>query len=222
MSVPQMNLLSMLGQSGNFNNVRYSDNLQVPPSLAQHGDMLVSELHGKRYHKGSRGNLFWGTSGTAGASLLAPGGTTAGFVLFNPPTSGKLIEVEKFRISGASVETDVISGIVLEGGVQTPSGTLTGASISAMPLGGGALGVAGNVKAGNQGQVYKAATITAATFLGGLGLTIQATTSPVPVGEVDFDGTLILSPGMMINFCSSITQGANLLVTDVFWSEFLP
>lgn len=222
MSVPQMNLLSLLGQSGNFNATRYPDNSQQPPSVAQHGDLLVGSLHSKRYHKASRGNLFWGTSGVAGASLLAPGGTTGSFVLFNPPTSGKLIEVEQFRISGASTETDVVAGLALEGSVQTPSGTLTGAAIASMPLGGGALGNVGNTKGLNQGQLYKACTIAAMTFLGSIGLTIQVTSSPMPVGLIDFDGSLVLYPGMAINFVSTITQGATFAVCDVLWSEFLP
>ena len=62
------------------------DTSLVTATSGRHGETLVSEIHGARYVKASRGNLFWGTSGVAGASLLAPGGTTAGFVLYNPDT----------------------------------------------------------------------------------------------------------------------------------------
>ena len=52
------------------------DTSLVTATSGRHGETLVSEIHGARYVKASRGNLFWGTSGVAGASLLAPGGTT--------------------------------------------------------------------------------------------------------------------------------------------------
>ena len=205
----------------NCNLNQNSDTAPVILAAGRHGEQMVSELHGKRYHKASRGNLFWGTSGTAGASLIAPGQTTGSFILLNPATSTKYIEVEQLRVSGASTETVVVSGLLLEGSVQTPTGTLTGATVSALPLGIGNLG-ATTATATPQGKVYKGATITAMTFIGGLGVTLQATTSPVPLGTVDFDGTLVLAPGMCINVCSAITQGATIMVCDWIWSEFLP
>jgi hypothetical protein len=190
------------------------DTSLVTATSGRHGETLVSEIHGARYVKASRGNLFWGTSGVAGASLLAPGGTTAGFVLYNPVGSGVIVEVEQFKIVGASTETDVIAGLALEGSVQTPSGTLTGATIANMPLGG--------PTKSPMAKVYKACTIAAMTFLGGIGLTVTATTSPMPVGLIDFDGTLLLWPGYSINFCSTITQSSDIAVCDVIWSEWLP
>ena len=199
----------------NVNLNQTSDGTPTMLAAGRHEDQYVSRVHGARYAKASRGNLFWGSSGVAGASLIAPGQTTGSFILFNPVGSGILMEVEKFRVSGASTETDVIAGLALEAGVQTPTGTLTGATIVSALLGGSL--TAGNAK----GKVFKAATIAAMTFIGGLGLTIQATAEPMPNGEIDFDGTLVLSPGTAINFVSTITQGANILVCDVLWSEWL-
>lgn len=229
MSVPQLNLLSLLAQAGNFNTVRNPDGSQGPLSVAQHGDLLFSELHGRRFHKASRGNLFWGTSGAGGASLLAPGGSGANsgsFILYNPAGSGKYLDVEQFRIAGASTETSVIAGLALEASIQLPTAIPAVGTISQMPLGAGAIAAptasapsAGRIAVGKAGT---APTITAMTFLGGLGLTIQATTSPLAVGLIDFDGSLVLAPGMAINFVSTITQSTNFAICDVLWSEFLP
>lgn len=209
----------------NPNLAQNADTTALILTAGRHGEQLVSEIHGKRYVKSSRGNLYWGTSGTAGASLIAPGQTTGSFILFNPVGSGVLVEVEQFRVVGASTETVVVAGLALEGSVQTPTGTLTGATVSSLPLGGligaGNLGVV-TASAAAKARVYKAATIAAATFIGGLGMTFQATTSPVPLGLIDFDGTLVLAPGMMINVVSTITQGATIAVCDWIWSEWLP
>lgn len=212
--------LTLVGQTVNPALVENTDGTQTPPAFGRHNDLMVTEVHGRNYIPATRGNFYWGTSGVAGAKLLAPGGTTAGFVLYNPATSNKLIEVVQFRVAGASTETDVIAGLALEGSVQAPSGTLTGSTISSFPLGLGGLGVGGSVGIGSA-RVYSAATIVAATFLGSLGLTLTATTSPMPVGFVDFNGSLVLYPGMMINACSTITQSTDLLVCDWLWSEWL-
>src|ERR1700722_1867735 len=99
------------------------DTAQVNLGTGRHSDLMVSKIHGKRYIKSARSNLFWGTSGVAGSKFIAPGQTTGSFMLFNPVNSGILVEVEQFRIAGASTETDVIAGLALEGSVQTPTGT---------------------------------------------------------------------------------------------------
>lgn len=209
----------------NLNLNQNTDTTAVNLAALRHGEQAVSEIHGKRYAKGSRGNLFWGTSGTAGSKFIAPGQTTGSFMLYNPVASGVLVEVEQFRIAGASTETDVVAGLALEGSVQVPSGTLTGCTVSSMPLGGltgpGNVGVV-TASSAAKARVYGVATIVAMTYLGNLGMTIQATTSPVANGIVDFDGTLILAPGFCINVVSTITQSSDIIVADWIWSEWLP
>lgn len=214
MAYPSGTPVAMLaGQVRNPVSEQNGDGNVSPMLLGRHGEQLISHLHGRRYSKAARSNLFWGSSGVAGASLLAPGGTTGSFVLFNPPTSGVLLEVEKLLLSGASTETCVISGIAMEGTVQTPTGTLTGTTTTGMPL--------GNSRATALGKVYKACTISAMTFIGGVGRTIIATSSPGNPMEVDFDGTLVLAPGFALNFVSAITQSANIVLADILWSEWL-
>ncbi len=205
-------VLNLVGEVRNPTNSKYSDGLSVSFLLDPNGGHLVSPLHAGRFLKSSRGNLYWGSSGVAGASLLAPGGTTAGFVLYNPAGSGVILEVERFMVAGASTETCVISGLALEGSVQVPSGTLTGAAITGMPL--------GAARGSAQAKVYKAATIVAMTFIGGLGMTVGATTSPATALSWDFDGAITVAPGMAINFCSAITQSSDIMICDVLWSEW--
>lgn len=214
--LPGMNPVAVVQ---NPNNNQVPDTSVAPMAVGRQGDLVVSEFHGRLYNKGIRGNVFWGTSGVAGAAPLAPGGTTAGFVLLNPATSQKYLEVEQLRIAGGSTETVVVAGFALEGSVQTPTGTLTGATTSSLPLGTGGLIGATQATSTANGKVYLAATIVAMTFLGNLGLTIQATTSPPTPAIVDFNGSLILAPGMCINLVTTITNTGKVIVCDWIWSE---
>lgn len=205
-------VLNLTGTVTNPTNTAYSDGLSTSFTMDRHGSALVTQLHGMRYTKSARGNLFLGTSGVAGAKLLAPGGTTAGFILYNPASSGVLLEVEQFKISGASTEALVVAGLGIEGSSQIPSGTLTGATITGLPLGG--------ARGASQAKVYLAATVVAMVFIGGIGLSVGVVTGPAVNGIVDFDGTLVLAPGFALNFVSTITQGSDIAVCDVVWSEW--
>lgn len=201
------------GQVVNTAAQQNGDNTYPLLAVGRNGDLIVSELHGKRYAKAVRGNLFWATvGGTSGTALDPPGGTAGQAVLYNPAGSGVYMEVEKIRLTGASTETVVVSGIGVEGSVQKPS-SVTAAAISAFPLGSSA------ATGGNRCTVYSAATIVAMTYIGGLGLTFTATTSPPGVCEVDLDGTMVLSPGMALNIVSTIDQATAIVGLDVIWSE---
>jgi hypothetical protein len=195
------------------------DTTQVNFPAGRQGDVLMSQVHGESYAAGVRGNVFMGTSGTAGSKFLAPGGTTGSFMLYNPVSSGVIVEVEEFHVAGASTEADIIAGLALEGSVQLPSGTLTGCTVSQMPLGLGNVGTL-TASASAKARVYGVATIVAMTYLGNLGVTIQAITSPVASGRVEFKGRLLLYPGFCINVVSSITQSTDIMLADWVWSEW--
>lgn len=188
-------------------------------AAGRHGEQLVSEIHGKRYVSASRNNLWWGSTGNTGVSIIAPGGTTGGAVLYNSDNT-KYLEVHFIRVTTASVATAVIAGFGLEASKQTPTGTLTGTVHTQMPLG-ATIGVAA-ASSLSVGKMYGACTITAMTYLGGLGMSVIATTSAGSIAQVDLDGSLIVGPGVSINLVSSITQSTNKLIVDYVWSEWLP
>ena len=198
--------------------IQNTDSTAIVLGSGRHGEQLVSEVHGKRYVSAARGNLWHGSSGTGGVSLLAAGGTTGGFVLYNSDTQ-KLIEVHKVRLSAATTITDVIAGLGIEGSKQVPTGTLTGTLTTPSPL--ATIGVAAGSST-SVGKVYGACTISAMTFLGSLGLNVTATTFGPQIAEIDFDGSLVLGPGYAINLVSSITQSTGIMWATFIWSEWLP
>jgi hypothetical protein len=206
---------TLLGTAGNPATLQQADGGTLPITTDHNGGLLVREIGGKRFSGASRGNLFWANFGGAvGVSVIAAGQTTGVALLYNPVGSGILVELVKLRVSGATVETSVISGLALEGSVQTPTAVTAAASINAMPL--------GLTRGAPLAKAYQAATIVAMPFIGGLGLTVQATTSPPTPAEVDFDGTLVLAPGFTVNLVSAITQGTGKLIVDMLWQEWLP
>jgi len=134
-------------------------------------------------------------------------------MLYNPVGSGIIVELEQIRVTGATVETDVIAGLALEGNVQTPTGTTPATTVTPFPLG---VSPAPSPTA----KAFVAATITAMPFICGLGLTIQATTQPPNGAVFETDGQIVLAPGFTLNLISTITQGTNKLVVDFVWSEW--
>lgn len=205
------------GQVINPGSAQYVDGSQPLLNVGRQGDLLVTEFHGKRYYKAARGKLFWATFGAAGAgvSVLAPGQTAmTGAMIYNPVGSGVYVELEQIRVTCPTVATDVVAGLMFEGSVQVPSAVTNADQINALPLGG--------TSAAPLAKTYKAATIVAMTLVGGLGINIQATTSPPVNAVLDFDGSLVIAPGFALNLISSITQSTNKLQIDYIWSEHLP
>lgn len=201
-----------MGVAQTVGNVRLQDTQQAPFAMGRHGEQLAGEIHGKRFVSRIMGNGFSANfNGNTGVSIIAPGQTTAGAVLYNPAGSGVNVELERIVITTASAATVVVAGLGLEGSVQVPS-SVTAATTNTFPLGAGV----GTAKA----LAYKTATIVAMTYIMGLGLSFAATTSVNPVSVWDSDGGFTMAPGFAINLVSSITQATAKLIVDFFWSEW--
>ena len=80
----------------NFGSASLADGYQAFQLGGKQGEGLVSEVHGKWYTGGYRGNVYVGS--TPGAGITVPGllATAAKFVLYNPLTSGKNLELINF------------------------------------------------------------------------------------------------------------------------------
>ncbi len=215
MAILPNSVLQSVMVTGNPSASANPDNQVANVMGGRHGDMLISRIHGEGFIGRARGIGFVGSSGAAGiAALAAPAGTggAGSFVLFNPPGSGVLLELERIHLTApTSTQTQIVAGFGLEGSLQTPSGTLTQATVSTFPLGAG-----GTAKA----KVYAAATISAMTWICGLGITTIATTSVGQIGQVDFGGKMVLAPGFSVNVCSTLVQTAEHIIVDYFWSEW--
>lgn len=190
------------------------DGGQTTPLAGRHSEFLMSRIHTESYISRSRGNGFVASFGGAGGVALDTTGQTTGLaVLFNPSGSGVYVDLERIQFTTASTATQVIAGYALEGSLQTPSGTLTSATVNSFPLGG--------AKGSPQAKAYTTPTITAMSFICGLGLSATATTSTSSPAVCDFGGKMILAPGFAVNVISTIDQATAIVAIDMFWSEWL-
>jgi hypothetical protein len=58
------------------------------------GELLDAKLHGDFYTQAYRGNLFFGTTATAGTTIpIQASGLASTFTLYNPASSGKILEL---------------------------------------------------------------------------------------------------------------------------------
>jgi hypothetical protein len=182
--------------------------------LGKHGELLTGRVHGEHFVSRINGAGFIGSTGAAGHSAIAaPAQTTGSFVLYNPIGSGIYVELESIAVTNpTSTQTQIIAGLSLEGSVQTPSGTLTLATVTSGLLGSGKLPVA---------QCYGSGpTIVAMAYICGLGLNITSTAGMSSPAIREFNGQMVLLPGFSINVCSTLVQTSEHLGLDLFWSEW--
>lgn len=183
---------------------------QYPITLDPTGGVQVSPIHGERWVAAKNANLFRGGSGTAGASVLAAGGTTSGLCFGNVSSSGVLMDVHRIRVVPLTA-TAVVGVIGLEYGVAPVSTTyVTG--IVGSPIGGAAVPVC---------HLWSGVTIIAMAWLQALPYFIPATTNINQPGiEYVFNGGMLIAPGDAVNVVATASQSTNKYIVEVDWSEW--
>lgn len=182
-----------------------------PLTLDDTGALQVSLVHGERWVASKKANLYRGSSGVAGASVLAPGGTTSGLCFGNASASGVVMDVHRIRVVPLTA-TAVVSVLGLEYGVAPVSTTyVTG--VVGSPIGGTAVPLC---------HLWSGVTIIAMAWLQALPYFVPATTNINQPGiEYVFNGGMLIAPGNAVNVVSSATtQGGNKYFVEVDWSEW--
>jgi len=181
--------------------------------MSRHGSAYADAIHGGFWHSTLRGRVFSATAhGLTGVAPLAPAGTTAGFMFYNP--AGSNVNMEILEITALPVTaTDVVAVLGIEvGGVPSAVGT--------------AVTPVSNLQ-GNSAQtaLCKAAygsTIAAMTLLYFMPVFVQTTAGVLQgsLGTYRPNGNLILGPNSGANIVSTITQSTNLWNQCVIWAEW--
>lgn len=186
-------------------------------------EAIVSELHGKYYYQTRAGNVFIGSTAAAGVVPPIYSNTAQTFALWNPTGSGKNLSLISLRLGIVTVGV-VTSDFCM--GYQTGAGSAigaVGAPISAFTavapvsalIGGGNTSVAKFAPA--------AVTTVAPSFLRTCGISSCMATSPTAanafwqLGE-DYDGSLIVPPGVVIFVANNIAGVATWNIT-LTWEE---
>lgn len=185
-----------------------------PMSMGRNGDVHATPVHGSFYAATARGRVFSASAAAkTGTTLLAPGGTTSGFMFYNPVGSGINMEILEIAVMPTTA-TDVVGSIGLEFGA--PPSVVGNADVVNSDLIGGSSQTA-------LGKASHGSTIVAMTFLRFLPIFVQTTAGVLQGSLVVWEpnGSLILAPGGAVNIVAAITsQGANVWSQGVTWAEW--
>ena len=180
--------------------------------MSRHGSIFADEVHGQYFAATVRGNVFTASAAAGtGRTILAAGGTTSGFMFYNPVGSGVNMEIIELDLSPTTA-TDVVGSLGLEYGA--PPTTVSNAdTVLSNFINGRALTA--------QCKASHGSTIVAMTFFKYLPVFIQ-TTAGVATGtwQFLFNGSLVLAPGGAINIISLTSQSTNVWAQAVTWAEW--
>jgi hypothetical protein len=200
-------------------NISFSDGDDAKVRLGKSGEIMVSQTHAQYYGMTYWGMMFHGYSNTP-ATIPVKTTTSPTFVLWNPTSSGVNAVLVKYCMGYAAnknVDGNVLLGVVINIG----SCIATGSPITAFTAG---PVLNGKLGSGNSSHVRfgVAATITAATMWLPLSLSpmqLDAGSGSPAVLFHDFNGTVIVPPGVLIFTCASAASVATY--NERFaWYEF--
>lgn len=199
----------------------------APPVLGDERQLLIDSLHGKHYQDALRGRVFSHSPTPLGLAIPIYTATAlAGAMpIWNPQGSGVNVELISVNISRASGTAD-FGSIGLMARKVAQSSIATGATITAFaettPVNGLLFsGVASQVKSSNAGTVTTSAGV-AGDFIRTLAtINLEADTGTAhatTVAEVDFDGTVIVPPGVIVYLAATKASTA-LYSSTIVWKE---
>lgn len=179
-----------------------------PNRAGQLADLIVSQLHGRKYEGAYRGNRFSVANQAAVTTTAALATTFTGLVVGNPSTSPVNLVIEHFASSQFAVGAAGAIGVM--GGASTTAitGTLT---VQNRKMGGGAgYGVA------SAGQtIGTPVLLDVFGSIGSLATTGYGTQQGI---YVDLDGSLIVPPGYFVaSYTTVVTTSA--LIFKFGWEE---
>lgn len=203
----------LVGVTENSALTQNNDGSSALVGLGRNGDLLSSAVHGQFFNAVQRGNVFSAAGNDfTGRTILAAGGTTSGFMIYNPTGSGVNMEILELLLAPLTA-TDVVGVIGLEYGAP-PTTVTNAATVRSQFVGGRALTA--------QGKASYGSTIVAMTFYKWLPIFIQTTGGVLQGSSVLYQpkGSVVLAPGGAINVVSSTTQSTNLWAQSAVWAEW--
>jgi hypothetical protein len=204
------------------------------PRIAHEGQQAVDLLHGRHFVDCLRGRVFSQSATPLGLAIPIYTATAiAGAMpLWNPPGSGVVVELLRVDICYGS-GTAAFSSLGLMAGQLSSIGTASGCSAFAatVPVNGYLLGGNGSrCISSNAGAVTVTAGTATAPVAGipGAGwvrsvadINLEAQTGTAHgsgLHTYDFDGTVIVPPGVLVYFAATLASVA-LYATCVQWKE---
>jgi hypothetical protein len=182
-------------------------------SQGKRGEQWVAELLGKYGTLNENGCVFIGSTAVAGTTIPVNAATLVStFTLFNPAASGKNLHLISYDLGIDGTTAVVIGSVFLFHQINGAAlATLTSLTPVNGKIGGGLASVA---------NLYSAATYTGTPVLLKPILSFGATSAlgGPDVAHVDFDGTIIVPPGVSITVAGNVAQTQPMAQSFV-WAE---
>lgn len=200
--------MQVQGQVLNIASANHPDGNNPTVSIGRQGEQLAAFIHGEAYTAALRANLFHGSTAPAGITIPISSATAATFVLHNPASSGKNLELVELAI-GVNNAAMVVAALLL--------GVVPAAPTAVTPI--TATIVCGRIGGATPAAaLYSVATIVASTafyLLSGF----SATAGLILPAPVKFNGGLIIPPGYSVHLCSTAAQ-TQAHAVRVSWAEW--
>ena len=186
------------------------------------GAQVVAGAHGPYLESALRNRVYTGSSASGGIAIIAPATGGGHPTLWNPSDSGRYLSVIRLAlgyVSGNNAPTCFEWAVTLNTGsaIATAAPILTGTRVAPVGIVGGALD--------NKGVwIPTTNTFTAApTFLCSAGLSLftgVAATAVAPFTlRADYNGDLVIAPGVAISLCTQAATTTALFQVSVTWEE---
>lgn len=200
-----------------------ADGTTTSLNFGRSNDVLCSELHGKYYQQTYRGNMFYGSTVTAGVVIPIASTLTPTYSVWNPAGSGKNM-VPVVALIGWTATTAALGELVWQATTNAGSSISTTAPLVAFGTGTpvNALLGAGKTSVVRLGSGGTTTLVAASTFYRATGMSITATTAATSVApgwvwRDDFDGSSIVPPGNAIHLMGTTAIAVSLTVTLVWY-----
>jgi hypothetical protein len=194
-------------------------------NMGRANELIVAELHGKYLEQTYRGNVYYGSTSTAGAVIAIASTKTPTYTIWNPAGSGKLC-VPIVTLISWNATTSVLGALVWTATTSAGSTIATTAPIvtfttPATPVNANlGSGKVSQMKFGNDGTTIS--ITAAASFYRNTGFTVTADTVATATAgwtwRDDWDGMSVIPPGNAIHLMGSTAVALTAVVTTA-WVE---
>ena len=200
----------------------------APLLQGQQGDGIVSELHGKYYTQNKYGNLYYASTAAAGVTVSIFSNTSyTGMFVWNPQGSGRNLSIVRTMIGCNAAAATAEAGfgyawLINAGASLGTAAPISGTTPITATRGSCNVGVAAG-QGTSVALVGSAATLTTAMPWGrfsGFSSSTGAITTQIALGPFieNFDGDMIVAPGVFWTMTSSIASGGTFGLSAV-WEE---
>ena len=195
--------------------------------LGDDRELLVGQMHAKHFAAAKAGRVFSQTTTPLGLAIPIYTATALGggaLPLWNPPNSGVMVVLQKVNIARASGTADFATiGLMARALDAIATGQVMTALAEVAPINGSLL-VGGN-KAKTRSSNAGTNTVTAGAagdYVRNLFcINLEADTGTAhasTVAEVDFDGTVLVPPGVLV-YLAATKASVAIYTSTLVWEE---